>query len=54
MVSVLESEAVLDTARAMDHRDALRADPQARPEDKENRSLLSPPKLHLDSSDDEF
>lgn len=56
MISVIESEAVLDTARLMNRRDAFRLEQAVQAENKENRTLRNPPKLpaHLDKTDEEF
>lgn len=56
MISVLESDAVLETARLMNRRDALRLDQQVQAENKENRTLRNSAKLpaHLDKTDEEF
>lgn len=56
MISVLESNAVLDTARLMNRRDALRLDQEIEAENKENRCLRNPSKLpaHLDKTDEKF
>lgn len=57
MISVLESEAVLDTARLMNRRVALRLDREMQAEKKEKkRTRRNPPKLpaHLDKTGKEF